>query len=63
MVLNSIFGKLPITCYKKVINLIILSGKRRLFSCFMLNKAPTLIGFLGHLKVKFNVEGSKFQSG
>lgn len=34
-----------------------------LFSCLILNKVPTLIGFLGHLKVKFNVEGSKFQSG
>lgn len=50
--LNIIFGKLPLTCHNKVINFIILSGKQRLFSCFMLNKALTLIGFLGHLKVK-----------
>lgn len=50
--LNIIFGKLPLTCHNKVINFIILSGKQRLFSCFMLNKAPTLIGYLGHLKVK-----------
>lgn len=50
------FGEAPLRCHNKVINYIILSMKQYLFSCLMLNKVPTLIGFLGHLKIKSNVE-------
>lgn len=55
-VLNIIFGELPLTCHNKVINFIILSMKQYLFSCLMVNKVPTLNGFLCHLKMKFKVE-------
>ena len=53
---NIIFGELPLTCHNKAINYIILSMKQYLFSSLMLKKVPTLIGFLCHFKVKFNVE-------
>ena len=53
---NIIFGELPLTCHNKAINYVILSMKQYLFSSLMLKKLPTLIGFLCHFKVKFNVE-------
>lgn len=55
-VLNIMFGEAPLTCHNKVIIFFILSMKQYLFSCLMLNKVPTLIGFLGHLKIKYNVK-------
>lgn len=51
-----ILGQLPLSFHDKVINFTILYIKQYLFCCIMSNKMPCLIGFLCHLKVKYNIE-------
>ena len=53
---NIILGQLPLSFHNKVINFIILYMKQYIFCCLMSNKTPCLIGFLYHLKLKYNIE-------
>lgn len=55
-VLNIKFSKIPLIFHDKIINFIILSMEQYSFSCVMLNELPTLISFIGYLKVLLNVE-------
>ena len=51
-----IFGKFPLSSYKKVINFIILHVKQYIFTCLLQNNMPNLCGLLCYFNVKYKVK-------